>query len=123
VIDKRSGAGDTSKDGYGSHSNHHGYGHSKGGNTKLKSVDGSQFDRLDSDVELASARSSMKSEDRIIKEGGGNQGPMGGMGQVKVKTDIVVTVADEAERDKERPGQGQGGWSQAHVTGGGRHQF
>jgi hypothetical protein len=74
-----------------------------------------RFDRLDSDVEMGSVGSSMKSEDRIIKEG---------KGQISVKSDVTVMVEEDLMgegRRMERAEDGRrepGGWSQASVSGG-----
>jgi hypothetical protein len=99
-------------------------------------LESGRFDRLESQVEMqdfegGSGRSSMKSEDRIIKEqkiekerAGDTRSP----NAVRVKTDITVSVAegdaegrDGARRYKGGEAGSQSGWTKTMVSGpGGR---
>jgi hypothetical protein len=75
---------------------------------------GGAFDRLGSDVELAS----VGSEDRIIKKSSGED-----IKGIQVKSDVVIRVEDDGNLDDRRiprtaTGRVPGGWSSANVRGG-----
>jgi len=115
-IDVRRGGGTY---GGGSHSNPAGHADSASrGKAKHESSSATdQFDRLDSDVELGSVGSSMKSEDRILKDAGG-----AGKGQINVKSDVTVVVEEDLTGEGRRMKRNEdgrrepGGWSQASVS-------
>jgi hypothetical protein len=74
------------------------------------------FNRLGSDVELAS----VGSEDRIIQKSSGDD-----IKGIQVKSDVVIRVEDDANLDEGRiprtaTGRDPGGWSSANVRGGAR---